>query len=67
MADEARRFVDDEEIGVFVEDGEQFFQARKFCHRERRERREKIAAADVRPLMLIPRHAKKARFSPGID
>ena len=28
MADEARRFVDDQQVGVFVEDGEQVFQAR---------------------------------------
>lgn len=29
MADQARRFVDDQQVGVLVEDGEQFFQARE--------------------------------------
>jgi hypothetical protein len=28
MADQARRFVDDQQAGVFVENGEQFFQTR---------------------------------------
>ena len=29
VADEVGRLVDDEEVGVFVDDGKQFFQARK--------------------------------------
>ena len=29
MTDEAGRFVDDQQVGVFVEDGEQVFQARE--------------------------------------
>jgi sucrose-6-phosphate hydrolase SacC (GH32 family) len=28
MADQARRFVDDQQVGVFVEDGKQVFQVR---------------------------------------
>jgi hypothetical protein len=28
MTDETRRFVDDQQVRVFVEDGEQFFQTR---------------------------------------
>ena len=29
MTNQSRRFVDDEQAGVFVEDGEQFFQTRR--------------------------------------